>query len=188
MKSKAYRGTAVNRVEAQKVSEGHAGEALTVGLDIGKYRIAAVGRWASGAFERPWLVDNPQQLSALLSLLEDLRRQHALVVALEPSGTYGDPVRQALTDRGLTVLRVSPKAAHDYAEVFDGVPSQHDGKDAAVVAELAALGKATSWPYVAAARFWRVSGKVLAGVWSRFRFRHFRAEHPVDIYPITVMG
>jgi transposase len=150
MKSKAYRGTAVNRVEAQKVSEGHAGEALTVGLDIGKYRIAAVGRWASGAFERPWLVDNPQQLSALLSLLEDLRRQHALVVALEPSGTYGDPVRQALTDRGLTVLRVSPKAAHDYAEVFDGVPSQHDGKDAAVVAELAALGKATSWPYVAA--------------------------------------
>src|SRR5262249_51752296 len=44
--------------------------------------------------------------------------------------------------------RVSPKAAHDYAEIFDGTPSQHDGKDAAVVAELAALGKATAWPYV----------------------------------------
>jgi hypothetical protein len=43
--------------------------------------------------------------------------------------------------------RVSPKAAHDYAEIFDGTPSQHDGKDAAVVAELAALGKATAWPY-----------------------------------------
>jgi transposase len=68
-------------------------------------------------------------------------------VALEPSGTYGDPLRQAVTDAGLTVLRVSSKAAHDYAEVFDGVPSQHDGKDAAVVAELAALGKASPWPY-----------------------------------------
>ena len=37
-------------------------------------------------------------------------------------------------DAGIAVVRVSPKAAHDYAEVFDGVPSQHDGKDAAVVA------------------------------------------------------
>jgi hypothetical protein len=46
------------------------------------------------------------------------------------------------------VQRVNPKVAHDYAEVFDGVPSQHDGKDAAVVAERAALGKARSWPYV----------------------------------------
>src|SRR5262249_9173997 len=36
-----------------------------------------------------------------------------------------------------------------YAEVFDGTPSQHDGKDAAVVAELAALGKASPWPYQA---------------------------------------
>jgi hypothetical protein len=29
--------------------------------------------------------------------------------------------------------------------VFDGVPSQHDGKDAAVVAELCALGKGSVW-------------------------------------------
>jgi len=42
---------------------------------------------------------------------------------------------------------VSPQAAHDYAEVFDGVPSQHNGKDAAVVAELAALGKSREWRY-----------------------------------------
>ena len=40
----------------------------------------------------------------------------------------------------------SSKAASDYAEVFDGVPSQHDGKDAAVVAELAAIGKSRPWP------------------------------------------
>ena len=150
MKSKAYRGTAVNRVEAQKVSRGHVGEALTIGVDIGKYRLVAVGRWPKGAFERPWLVNNPQQLPEFLALLENLRGQHALVVAMEPSGTYGDPMRQALTDKGIAVERISPKAAHDYAEIFDGVPSQHDGKDAAVLAELAALGKGTPWPYAAA--------------------------------------
>jgi transposase len=132
MKSKAYRGMAVNRVDAQKVSQGHAGQALTVGLDIGKYRVFAVGRWPDGQFERPWLVDNPEQLPELLALLEQLRAAQALTVALEPSGTYGDAVRQALTDARFEVQRVSPKAAHDYAEVFDGVPSQHDGKDAAV--------------------------------------------------------
>jgi transposase len=44
------------------------------------------------------------------------------------------------------VHRVSPKNASDYAEVFDGVPSQHDGKDAAVVAELSAQGRSWPWP------------------------------------------
>ena len=42
--------------------------------------------------------------------------------------------------------RVGGKAASDYAEVFDGVPSAHDGKDAAIVAELAAIGKSRAWP------------------------------------------
>ena len=45
------------------------------------------------------------------------------------------------------VVRVSNKASHDYADIFDGVPSQHDGKDAAVIAELAGLGKAQPWGY-----------------------------------------
>jgi transposase len=66
---------------------------------------------------------------------------------MESSGTYGDALRQALADAGIELRRVSGKAAHDYAEVFDGVPSQPDGKDAAVVAELAALGKSVPWPY-----------------------------------------
>jgi transposase len=150
MKSKAYRATAVNRIDAVGVSQGHWGQAVMVGLDIGKYRILAVARWPDGQFERPWLVANPEQLPDLLALLRQLADGRSLTVALEPSGTYGDPLRQALTDAGLTVQRVSPKAAHDYAEVFDGVPSQHDGKDAAVVAELAALGKGVPWPAVAA--------------------------------------
>jgi hypothetical protein len=58
-----------------------------------------------------------------------------------------------LTDAKLTVHRVSGKAVHDYAEIFDGVPSQHDGKDAAMVAELAAMGKSSPWPYQPPAEF-----------------------------------
>jgi transposase len=174
MKSKAYRGTAVNRVDAQQVSQGHGGQTVTIGLDVGKYRLSAVARWSDGQFERPWLVANPEQLPDLLALLGQLAHDHPLTVALEPSGTYGDPVRQALTEAGLAVRRVSPKAAHDYAEVFDGVPSQHDGKDAAVVAELAALGKAWPWPYVAKATWeqevvywveWLDAQRQIAALW-----------------------
>jgi len=118
-----------------------------VGFDIGKYEILAVPRWGNADFGRPWRVLNPSQIPDLIGLLLPLGHGRQLRLALEPSGTYGDALRQALHDAALPVLRVSPKAAHDYAEIFDGVPSQHDGKDAAVVAELAALGKASAWPY-----------------------------------------
>src|SRR5713101_3272665 len=147
MHSKAYRATAVNRVDAGAIGQGHPGQPLTIGLDIGKYRLLAVARWPDAQFERPWLVAQPEQLPDLLALLRQLGQGHAVTVALEPSGTYGDALRQALHDAGLVVLRISPKAAHDYAEVFDGVPSQHDGKDAAVIAELAATGKGKEWVY-----------------------------------------
>ncbi len=66
-----------------------------------------------------------------------------LCVGMESTGTYGEAVRRALTVAGLTVQRISGKAASDYKEIFDGVPSQHDGKDAAIIAELAAYGKGT---------------------------------------------
>ena len=149
-KSKAYAAVAVNRVLLEQLAQGRQGQEVVVGADIGKYEILAVARWAAGDFARPWRIHNPEEIPQLVGLLVQLARGRRLRVALEPSGTYGDALRQALHDAGLEALRVSPKAAHDYAEIFDGVPSQHDGKDAAVVAELAALGKAAAWPYEAA--------------------------------------
>lgn len=149
MKSKAYSASVVNRVDAVKITKGRRGQALVIGTDVGKYEVLAVARWPDASFERPWRVSNPDEIAVLVSLLSRLRQGRQLAVAMEPSGTYGDPLRQALSDAKIPVRRVSPKAAHDYAEIFDGVPSQHDGKDAAVVAELAALGKCSDWPYAA---------------------------------------
>jgi transposase len=147
MRSKAYGSVAVNRVDGQKLCDARAGQDVVVGLDVGKYQLMAVARWPDGTFERPWRVSNPCEIGELVGLLTRLGRGRRLVVALEPSGIYGDALRQALADAGVAVQRISPKASHDYAEVFDGVPSQHDGKDAAVVAELAAIGKGVAWSY-----------------------------------------
>src|SRR3954466_3930174 len=147
--SKPYAAVPVNRVALEPLTRGRAGCEVVVGFDVGKFEVLAVPRWGDQDFGRPWRIHNPEQIRDLVPLLVQLGQGRALRLALEPSGTYGDPLRQALHDAGLSALRVSPKRAHDYAEVFDGVPSQHDGKDAAVVAELAAVGKASPWPYAA---------------------------------------
>jgi transposase len=147
MNKRAYRATCVNDVNWDQLGQGKEGLDIVLGVDVGKYALWAVCRWADGRFERPWRVKNPAEIPALLARVKPMSLGRKLVVAMESSGTYGDALRQALADRAIKVQRVSGKAAHDYAEIFDGVPSQHDGKDAAVVAELAALGKAQPWEY-----------------------------------------
>src|SRR5262245_55431572 len=119
-----------------------------------------------------------------------------VVLALESSGTYGDALRQALADAGITVQRVSNKASHDYAEVFDGVPSQHDGKDAAVVAELAALGKAQPWAYQPASPWeqeleywveWMVAHRQLLTTWQG-RLEGLLARHWPEATPVLKLS
>jgi len=150
MSRKAYRATCVNDVSWEQIARGKEGLGATLGVDVGKFELLVVCRWADGRFERPWRVKNPWEMPTLVALVGQIKAERELVVALESSGTYGDALRQALGDKAIAVQRVGGKAAHDYAEVFDGVPSQHDGKDAAVIADLAALGKAKPWAYQAA--------------------------------------
>jgi len=145
--NRAYRARSVKKVNWKEVVGGRGRQAVCVGVDIGKRAILGVVRWQNGRFERPWLVKNPEEIGEFIALLVEMGRGRGLRVAMEPTGTYGDALRQALCDAGMRVERVSPKVAHDYAEVFDGVPSQLDGKDAGVVAELSALGKSREWKY-----------------------------------------
>jgi len=146
MKSKAYRAVDVKRIEAATWWQGRSAALVHAGLDVGKEAILCTLRWGPGDFERPWRARNPADVVRLAEVLSAVGQGRRLIAALEPTGTYGDPLRQALQRASVDVQRVSPKHAADYAEVFDGVPSQHDGKDAAVVAELAALGKSWPWP------------------------------------------
>ena len=147
MKREAYRSVDVKQVWVESLVTNRPAEAATVGLDIAKSEVMVVLRWSDGSFERPWQAENPGEIPDLIYRLQQLATGRSLRVAMESTGTYGDALRQALTDAKLDVHRVSGKAVHDYAEIFDGVPSQHDGKDAAIVAELAALGKSSPWPY-----------------------------------------
>lgn len=147
VKSKAYRAVGVKGVQIEKALSGREGQAVEVGLDIGKAWIYAVVRFRDETYLRPWQVSNPSEVRMLVSLLSEMSPRVKLTVGMESTGTYGDALRQAMSDAGLTLHRVSSKAAHDWSETFDGVPSQHDGKDAAVVAELCANGKGKPWAF-----------------------------------------
>jgi transposase len=146
-KSRKYRATDVKNVLVDRVLAASPEGAATAGIDISKFEAWTVMRWRDGSFERPWKARIPSQMDELIAALRRIGQQRPLIVAMESTGTYGDALRVRLTAAGLEVHRVGGKAAHDYAEIFDGVPSQHDGKDAAVIAELSAFGKSSPWPY-----------------------------------------
>jgi hypothetical protein len=64
---------------------------------------------------------------------------------MESSGTYGDVLRHQLLEHGVPVYRMSGTRTDDAAEVYDGVPSLHDAKSAAIIAKLHLDGVSTPW-------------------------------------------
>ena len=65
---------------------------------------------------------------------------------MESSGTYGDVLRHQLVEASVPVFRVGGKRTHDAKEIYDGVPSLHDAKCAAIIAKLHADGISAPWP------------------------------------------
>src|ERR1700687_4255438 len=102
-KSRAYSSVRVNQVDASQLAPERAGQEIMVGVDVGKFEVLAICRWPDGQWERPWRVRNPSQIGELIALLRQLRSGRSLQVAMEPSGTYGDALRQALDDAQIVV-------------------------------------------------------------------------------------
>ena len=146
MSKRTYRAVLVKNVAVEEVLSRLSEGSLWVGIDVGKLAAFVVVRGSDSVFERPWKVKLPSEIRELVSRLKVLHEHRGITVTLEATGTYGEALRQALTDAKLAVRRVRSQATSDYAEIFDGVPSQHDGKDAAMLAELGAIGKSVAWP------------------------------------------
>ena len=146
MRKRAYRSIAVKDVNVAEVLSWLGAGHVSVGLDVSKREIHVVVWKARKDMQRPWRVPQPGGIPRLVEIVKELAVGRRLIVALESTGTYGDAVRQALGDAGVEVHRVPGTAVRDYAEIFDGVPSQHDGKDAGIVAELAGIGNSEPWP------------------------------------------
>jgi transposase len=135
----------VNEISIEVVARGRLGQKAVVGVDVAKVELVLCVVWPDRVFERPWRVKSPEQLRLAVSKLLELKQSCPVTVAMESSGTYGDAFRQALNDAGIGVERVSAKAVKDDSEGFDGVPSNHDGKDAAIIGTLCVNGRWSPW-------------------------------------------
>jgi transposase len=145
MKKNPYSQIIVNEVSVEVLSRDRVGQKVIAGVDIGKRELTLCLVWPDRAFERPWRVKSPVEIRLVVGKLLELNKLCPVTVAMESSGTYGDAFRQALDDAGLPVRRVSGKAVKDDSEGFDGVPSNHDGKDAAIIGTLCVNGRSDRW-------------------------------------------
>jgi transposase len=89
---------------------------------------------------------HPEQSGAFIEFLQELSRSHDVEVAMESTGTYGEALRAQLMTAGFAVYQVHCKRTHDAAEVYDGVPSWHDAKAAAIIGKLHLDGASKLWP------------------------------------------
>ena len=146
MARRKYRSVSVKDVRLETFDEG-CSDGLVVGVDIAKEMqfAAFMSRDLKVHVTVQW--QHPAETRAFVELLEEVRERTPVAVVMEPSGVYGDSIRYVLNERSFEVCRVSPKRTHDAAEVYDGVPSLHDAKAAAIIAKLHLDGASSPWPF-----------------------------------------
>ncbi len=144
MKKNIYRAQNVKNIEIEKLAELVRGLSIVVGVDVAKKVFFACLMGDDRRIIRIIKWEHPTQTREFVDLLLSLPVEK-LVVALEPSGVYGDCLRHLLQGKGVEVYLVSAKRSHDAAEVYDGVPSTHDAKSASVIARLHLDGGSRFW-------------------------------------------
>jgi transposase len=147
MKKRSYGSVNVKKVNVEKLAESVRGERIVLGVDVAKERMygsVMVARGEEVELNIGWT--DPVETRELVELVMGLPAAK-LEVVMEPSGTYGDPLRWLFLERGVEVYRVSPKRSHDAAEVYDGVASWHDVKSAGLIAKLHLHGASEAWPF-----------------------------------------
>lgn len=146
MAKRRYRSVEIKEIQASRLSGVIEGR-VVIGVDVAKEDLYASVMDAQQQVHAIVRWKHPQQSGIWVAFVRELAADGRRVeVVMEPSGVYGDGLRWALERAQIPVFRVNPKRSHDAAEVYDGVPSLHDAKSAAIVAKLHLDGASEPWP------------------------------------------
>lgn len=145
MRKRSYKSVEIQAVNVNKLVEGIGGGRAVFAVDVAKEVQYATVVNEKGAVLGTVRWKQPQQTAFVVEWLGNLGASRVEVV-MEPSGTYGDALRGRLLAAGYEVYRVSGKRVHDAAELYDGVPSHHDAKSAAIIAKMHLEGASEPWP------------------------------------------
>lgn len=143
MGKRTYRAIDFHRVDWADLDRRVSGQRVVVAIDAAKKDFVGVVMDADrqGVVTIKWR--HPRDTRALVAHLGDLSARVEAV--LEPTGTYADALRYQLGQAGIAVYRMPPKRVSDAKEIYDGVPSLHDGKSAYVIARLHLEGVSARW-------------------------------------------
>ena len=146
MKKRSYRKISINQFRAEMITAVVPPGRVVFAVDVAKLDMVAAVADERGQPVAFVCWKNPVENPRVLGLLAGLQAAgYTLEAVMEPSGTYGDVLRHQLLEAGIPVFRVSGKRTHDAREVYDGVPSLHDAKSAAILAKLHVDGISAAW-------------------------------------------
>lgn len=142
-----YKTTPISRLDFGAVSSA-VGSRCVLGIDVAK-RVQFVSfSGEDGKLRGLFKWSFPDETARFVRLCQRLQEDGVHVQAvLEPSGTYSTAIRYALAQANVETFRISGKRVHDAKEVFDGVPSSHDAKSAAILTWLHSTGISTAWEF-----------------------------------------
>jgi len=146
MGKRKYRAVQVKDVLVSQLIETLGSGRCVVAIDVAKedFFAAVMDESEKVLVTVKWT--HPAQSPEFMSLVAGLAVGRTLDVVMEPSGVYGDALRSRMCADGYRVFRVSPKRSHDMAEAYDGVPSWHDAKSAAIIGKMHLDGASEPWP------------------------------------------
>lgn len=140
-----YRAVKVKNINWEKINKSTQGREVVFSIDAAKedvYAALMVDK-ERAIVTMKW--KHPVETRDVIEQISKGVKCKSLAVAIEPSGTYGDPLIHHFRQAGVAVYLVSPKKTYDAKELYDGVPSLHDGKSAYVIGRLHLDGNSKLW-------------------------------------------
>jgi len=124
-------------------------DTVVIGVDVAKESFEARAMAADGRLgKRLRFGCDAKGFESLKEYGEATRRRlggESLVVAMERTGHYGEPLAQWLLGRGVEVYAVSPLKTARSKELYDGTTRKTDEKDAKIIADLCRRGLSKPW-------------------------------------------
>jgi len=143
MSKRTYKAVDFHRVDWTAIAGEVSQRRVVFAVDVAKNDFVGVLMTGEGQAVKALKWRHPWDTRTLVDRLEQLPA--ALEVVLEPTGTYGDALCYPLQRAGIAVYQLAPKRTADAQELYDGVPSRHDGKSAHVIAWLHLQGLSRRW-------------------------------------------
>lgn len=145
MSNGKYKAVKVKNINWEKINKNTQDQDVVFSVDIAKEGIygALMVAKEQAIVTMKW--KHPVETREVIYQISQEVKCKSMAVAIEPSGTYGDPLIHHFRQAGVDVYLVSPKKTFDAKELYDGVPSMHDGKSAYVIGRLHLDGNSKLW-------------------------------------------